>query len=434
MLKASLRGATFIAALAVATTFAANSVSAQTLRVWGQLNPASTADPRERVLKKLIDQFEAQNPGVKIEVEPQVWQQLSDKFFAAHQTNSAPDVVWVYSPRVVEAIKMGSLANLDELFVKTWSQAEKDDVDGSFWRLGASPNAHYHITHSASSAGTFYRVDLFKEAGIDPKSLSTWDKFIAAAQKLTVKDPSGTVTRWGLGQAFSVDPAFKPIAFSVLLEQDKSAFNEKGQAVWATPGGVKGLQLQTDLVSKYKVTPESSVSAKTDDLYDAFNAGRMAMIRGASVRIPRSMQVLGADKVGYLKTPSFTEGKYSPIEIVGWSLGVWSGSKHKALAGKFVEFLSSKEADRLWVMEGASVPVRKSTIKENPQFFADPKNAFLVDVAEEAVDYGWFAPEGLKFGWNEEIMRAAQDVLTNKTDPKAAMEKAEATFNRQLRR
>lgn len=433
MRKASVR-AGLGAALVVAISLIGTSAFAQTLRVWGQLDPKSTADPRERVLKKLIDQFEAANPGVKIEVEPQVWQQLSDKFFAAHQTGSAPDVVWVYSPRVIEAIKMGALANLDELFVKNWSQAEKDDVDGSFWRLGASPNAHYQITHSASSAGTFYRIDLFKEAGIDPKSLSTWDKFIAAAQKLTVKDANGTVTRWGLGQAFSVDPAFKPIAFSVLLEQDKSAFDEKGRAVWATPGGIKGLQLQTDLVTKYKVTPESSVSAKTDDMYDGFNAGRMAMIRGASVRIPRSMQVLGADKVGYLKTPSFTEGKYSPIEIVGWSLGVWSGSKHKELAGKFVEFLSSKEADRLWVMDGASVPVRKSTIKENPQFFNDPKNAFLVDVAEEAVDYGWFAPEGLKFGWNEEIMRAAQDVITNKTDPKAAMEKAEAAFNRQLRR
>lgn len=433
MLKAPLRHAGFAAALVLATSFAAQSVSAQTLRVWGQLDPKSVADPRERVLKKLIDQFEAANPGVKIEVEPQVWQQLSDKFFAAHQTNSAPDVVWVYSPRVVEAIKMGALANLDELFVKNWSQAEKDDVDGSFWRLGASPNAHYQITHSTSSAGTFYRVDLFKEAGIDPKSLSTWDKFIAAAQKLTVKDANGTVTRWGLGQAFSVDPAFKPIAFSVLLDQDRSAFDEKGRAVWATPGGVKGLALQTDLVTKYKVTPESSVSAKTDDMYDAFNAGRMAMIRGASVRIPRSMQALGAEKVGYLRTPSYKEGQYSPIEIVGWSLGVWSGSKNKELAGKFVEFLSSKEADRLWVMEGASVPVRKSTVKENPQFFADPKNAFLAVVADEATENGWFAPEGLKFGWNEEIMRAAQDVITNKTDPKAAMEKAEAAFNRQRR-
>jgi multiple sugar transport system substrate-binding protein len=434
MITLSMRSLAGATALMLATTCGAQTLSAQTLRVWGQLNPNSTADPRERVLKKLIGEFEAANPGVKIEVEPQVWQQLSDKFFAAHQTKTAPDVVWVYSPRVVEAVNMGALANLDELFVKNWSQADKDDVDGSFWRLGAKPNAHYQITHSASSAGTFYRVDLFKEAGIDPKSLSTWDKYIAAAQKLTVKDASGTVTRWGLGQAFAVDPAFKPIAFSVLLEKDKQAFDEKGRAVWATPAGVQGLALQTDLVRKHKVTPESAVSAKTDDLYDAFNAGRMAMIRGASVRIPRAMQALGADKVGYLKTPSFTEGKYSPIEIVGWSLGVWSGSPHKELAGKFVEFLSSKHADRLWVMEGASVPVRKSTIKENPQFFAEPKNAFLVEVAEEAVDYGWFAPEGLKFGWNEEIMRAAQDVITNNTDPKVAMEKAEAAFNRQVRR
>src|SRR6478609_1839287 len=174
MIALSMRSVASAIVLMLATTLgttlsAQTAVAQTTLRVWGQLNPNSTADPRERVLKKLIGEFEAANPGVKIEVEPQVWQQLSDKFFAAHQTNTAPDVVWVYSPRVVEAVNMGALANLDELFVKNWSQADKDDVDGSFWRLGAKPNAHYQITHSASSAGTFYRVDLFKEAGIDPR-------------------------------------------------------------------------------------------------------------------------------------------------------------------------------------------------------------------------------------------------------------------------
>ena len=35
--------------------FAAQPASAQTLRVWGQLDPKSTADPRERVLKKAME-------------------------------------------------------------------------------------------------------------------------------------------------------------------------------------------------------------------------------------------------------------------------------------------------------------------------------------------------------------------------------------------
>ncbi len=417
-----------VASLSILTL--AQQASAQTLRMWTFLDPASGKDPRERVLKKLIDQFEAANAGVKIQVEPQVWQQMTDKFLAATQTGTAPDVMWVHLRRVPDAIKLGALANLDDLFAKKWSKEEADDIDGSFWRFSAKPGAHYHITHSRSNVGQFYRADLFREAGIDPKSLTTWDKFVAAAEKLTVRGDNGVTTRWGFGQAFATDGANNSVVFSVMLDKNGVIFDEKNRANWATPAGVDGLNLQLDMIRKWKITQPGAVNEKNDDLYDQFNAGRFAIIRGASARIPRAMTALGADKVGFFGTPSFTEGKFSPAEVAGWSVGVWSGSKQKELAGKFVEFMSSKEADRLWTMEGGAVPIRKSTVKENAAFFADPKNAYLADVAAAMLEAGWFPPDGAGAGWNEELNRAAQDVLTNKTDTKAALQKAEQSYNR----
>jgi multiple sugar transport system substrate-binding protein len=417
-------------ALAAGVAFAAQDAMAQTIRMWTFLDPASGKDPREKVLKTLIDQFEAANPGVKIVVEPQVWQQMTDKFFAAHQTGTAPDVMWVHLRRVPDAIKLGALANLDTLFVKNWSKEDIADIDGSFWRFGATPTAHYTIVHSRSTVGQFYRADLFKEAGIDPKSLTTWDKFIAAAQKLTVRDASGNTTRWGFGQAYAIDGANNSVGFSVMLDRTGKIFDDKNRAMWATPAGVEGLKLQTDMIRQYKITQPSAVSEKNDDLYDQFNAGRFAIIRGASARIPRAMQALGPDKVGFLPTPSFTEGKFSPAEVAGWAVSVWSKTKYPELAGKFVEFISSKQADKLWVTQAGAVPIRKSTIKDNAAFFADPKNAYLVDVAASMLDAGWFPPEGAGAGWNEELNRAAQDVLTNNTDIKAALQKAETAYNR----
>ena len=433
MASSSLSGWMVRAVLAAAMVIVAHSASAQTIRMWTFLDPGGKTG-REVVLKKLIERFEAANPGVKIQVEPQVWQQMSSKFMAAHQTGSAPDVAWVHSPRVIEAIKLGALANLDELFVKTWSKEDIDDIDGTFWRHGATPNAHYHIVHSRSSVGQFYRADLFKEAGIDPKSLTTWDKFIAAAQKLMVRDANGNVTRWGFGQTFTIEGANSSVLFNVLLDKQKQIFDDKGRATWATPAGVEGLTLQTDMVRKHKITPDGAVNTKSDDLYDQFNAGRIAIIRGASARLPNAMTALGAEKVGYLSTPSFTEGKYSPTEAVGFSVGVWSGSKSKELAGKWVEFISSREADALWTMEGRVVPIRKSTIKNNEAFFTNPNNAYLAAVSAEMIEYGWFAPENAAAGWNEEFNRAAQDVLVNNADPKAALQKVEAAYNRANRK
>src|SRR5690606_2137828 len=119
---------TTCAAFAITLSFAAENAMAQTIRMWTFLNPEGKTG-RELVLKKLITGFEAANPGVKIQVEPQVFQQMSDKFFAAHQTKTAPDVIWVHSTRVIDAIKLGSIANLNELIFNKWPKEEIDDID-----------------------------------------------------------------------------------------------------------------------------------------------------------------------------------------------------------------------------------------------------------------------------------------------------------------
>lgn len=45
------------------------ALAGTTIRIWSFLDPAGQSG-REKVLKKLIAGFEAQNPGVKIQVEP----------------------------------------------------------------------------------------------------------------------------------------------------------------------------------------------------------------------------------------------------------------------------------------------------------------------------------------------------------------------------
>lgn len=419
---------TVSSALGLILALAAVDANAQTIRMWTFLDPSGQTG-REIVLKKLIESFEAENPGVNVQVEPQVWQQLSDKFLAAHQTGNAPDVVWMHSSRVMDGIQLGALANLDELFVKNWSEEEIEDIDGALWRYGATSYAHYHIMHSLAAVGQFYRTDLFEEAGIDPASLTTWDKFIEAAQKLTERDASGKVVRWGYGHAYPTVGSNSPIMVNVMLEEQGNIFDENGQAVWATPAGVKGLQLQLDMIRQYRIVPDTAVSLVSDDVYDQFSAGRTAIVRGSSVRLPRAMDALGADNVGYLRTPSFTEGKYAPAEVVGWSVGVWEGSEHKELAGRWVEYMSSKEADALWTIEAGMIPIRKSTITEHPEFFGDPKNAFLA-VAAEDLNGGWLAPAGVKGGYYDELNRAFQDVFINNTDPMTALKNAETAYNR----
>lgn len=75
--------------------------------------------------------FEAANPDVEISVEPQVWDQLTPKFLAAHRAGNAPDLVWANTDLLGDALETGSLADLGEPFADKWPAAMR-------WGFGRS--------------------------------------------------------------------------------------------------------------------------------------------------------------------------------------------------------------------------------------------------------------------------------------------------------
>jgi multiple sugar transport system substrate-binding protein len=181
-----------------------------------------------------------------------------------------------------------------------------------------------------------------------------------------------------------------------------------------------------------KVTPPGAVSLNVEDLYDQFAAGRIAMIRGTSVRVPKMIGLLGADKVGFTGTPSDAGDTFSPSAVTGWYVGAWSKGKHVALAAKFVEAMSSPAADRIWSLEAGAVPIRKSTMKENAAWFAEPPHIYLSVAANLISGFSWLPPKNCSvYGWSEALNGAAQAILTGGVDPQAAMSRAAAQFDRQ---
>lgn len=419
-----------VALAAVALTGLAQGVQAQELRIWTFLD-LNGQSGREVAFKQLVDKFEAEHDGVKIAVEPQDWRQLGNKFLAAHQTGTAPDLIWLPLPRIAAAIEAGTLANLDELFIKDWSDEELADVDGPFFQYKANPGEHYVLIGFRSQYGICYRADILNDANIKPQDLQTWDKFIAAAQSLMTRDADGNVTRWGLAQSFIPNGDSANIGMSTILQLQGNVVKEDGTPDWATDAGVRGVQLLVDMVKKYKITPMQAVSMSSDDVYDHFTAGRAVFARCASARVPNLAQALGdAQKVGYMATPSFTEGKWSPTEVGGWSTGVWAGSPNKQLAGEFLELMGSEFADALWVKLGGQIPSRKSTIEKNQEFFADPDNAYMVAVADNMANAGWFPPDNVLFGKNDAILQAVQQVLVNDASPMDALKQSEQEYSR----
>ena len=424
----------FFALVVAATSLLGVAAQAQTIRMWTFLNPAGNA-PRETALAEIIKRFEGQNPGVKISVEPQVWDQMTPKFLAAHRAGTAPDIVWVVTDLLGDALKSGALADLNELFVNKWPAAAVAERKDGYWSRCAAGDKLQCLFHSRNYYGVIYRTDFLKEAGVDPATLTTWPEFIAAAKKLTVKDTAGNVTRWGFGQQFSEDRADSQMMTSLLLSRNGDLFEPNGRAKWANPTGVEALKLQTDMVTVHGVTPRQAVSWSAEDLYEQFAAGRLAMFGGAVVRISTMQAKVGKENVGFMIWPGIDGKPYSPAVMAGWAVGVWSGGKNKQMAGKFLEHMSTGESDRLWVEVGGQLPGAPSTLANMASFVAKPENAYLTTAARGVAQFGWIP--SVEFGvggYRQALNKAAQNVIVGGVDPKAALEEAEKRFNQQNNR
>lgn len=406
----------------------------QTVRMWTFLNPTGNA-PREKALAQIIAAFEAANPGTKIVVEPQVFDQMTPKFLAAAQQGVAPDVIWAITDLLGDAINSGALADLRDLFIKNWTPAQVADHAGSYWDMCSVGSKHHCLFQSRNYIGMFYRKDLFAEAGIAPERLTSWPAFIAAAQKLTQKDAAGNVTRWGFGQAWSENQADPQLTVTYLLAKQGGLFDDQGRARFATPAGIEGMTLQTDMVTKHGITPRQSAGWTVDDLNEQFTAGRVAISTGASVRVSTLQARMGADKVGFMLVPGMDGKAHSPAVMAGWAVGVWSGSKVRETAGRFVEFMSGAAADKLWVTVGGQTPALASTPKSLGDFMANPANAYLEVASRGSATAGWLAPIAFGVGGYRQVLnKAAQEVVTNGVTPQAALERAERDFNRRNNR
>lgn len=398
--------------------------------MWTFLNPAGTT-PREVALAEIISRFEQANPDIKISVEPQVWDQMSPKFLAAARAGNAPDVTWVVTDLLGQAMRSGEIADLRPLFVDRWTEEQRAGRRDAYWNACSYEQKQFCLVLSRNYIAVLYRRDLLQQAGIDPATLTTWPAFTAAAQKLTERGSNGEVTRWGFGQAFSEAQADPQMMIPTMLALQGKLFEPDGRAAFATPAGVTALKRQTAMVTEAKVTPPDAVGWTIDDAYEAFVSGRVAMMEGASVRISTLQAKMGAEKVGLMLWPGEAGKAHSPGMAAGWAVAAWSRGKNLPAAARFVEYLTGPEADAVWVQKAGQLPATPEGRAASSAFLARPENQYLAVAAEGVANAAWLVPTDISAnGFRQALNKAAQEVLTGGKSAEAALQAAEQTFNR----
>ena len=315
----------------------------------------SLTNPTRTAVKKLIADFEKQNPKIKVNLISPPTDQADQKIQQMLQSGKGLDTLEVRDITVGPWATNGWLYDMSK-DLKGWN-GWKDITENAAKSSKDAKGRTYFVPYGFYGLSLFYRTDLIKEAGFG-KPPATWDELLSRRAPPTTPRSGGTATRSAAGPT--------PTATSPPSSRRTSPTRSTANGYKLTNGKHDLLRtrgprrLKTYLKLFKKASPPSSVAWGYPEMVEGFSNGSTAFLLQdpeviATVRQSKSITKDQWTTAPLLAGPS---GKaVQPLATAGW--GIAKGSKHKAEAVKLIKFLSQGEASTTFTKENSLVPILK---------------------------------------------------------------------------
>ncbi len=371
-----------IVTLAMGTQTFAQDVTLEFAQWWAPELP-------EGSFRALMDEFEAQNPGIKVELISGPYSSTKEQVIAGAVAGTMSDVVGLDGAWVSDFVKQGSIANLTELM----GQAGYDDSELA--SQIQSGGATYMIPVVNFVYPVFVNLDLMSAAGVanPPSSRS---EFADAAAKLTNAD--NNVYGWVL-----------PLS----MEQPNGIQNDVMSWLWASGGsmmkdgkpdltnaGVQGTMEYIKGLWDAGVIAPGSFSMKEQDKVEEFVNGRVGMMISslAHINLIRERNPDLNFAITALPSEDGYTGKRG-LPYASWGIGISANSEHPAEAWKLVQFLMSAETNTKLSSIANAFP---GNVNSTPDFVQADE---LFGAAFQVFQDGYLANEFTGLPVAEDLMR-----------------------------
>ncbi|MNB58399.1 putative ABC transporter-binding protein precursor [compost metagenome] len=316
-------------------TLSSVSLGAQTLTI-------ATVNNSDMIrMQKLSKTFETEHPDIKLN-----WVVLEENVLRQRLTTDIAtqggqfDVLTI---GMYEAALWGAKGWLEPMKDLPASYA-LDDVFPSVREGLSVKGSLYALPFYAESSITYYRTDLFKDAGLTMPERPTWEEIAGFAEKLTKKDKEqyGICLRgkagWGENMA---------LITTVANAYGARWFDEQWKPEFSGPEWKNALNFYVDTMKK-SGPPGASSNGFNENLA-LFNSGKCAIWVDASVAgsfVTDKTQSKVADHVGFTFAPHQVTDKGSAW-LYSWALAIPTSSKAKDAAKQFSAWATSKEYGEL---------------------------------------------------------------------------------------
>ena len=362
---------------------------------------------RLEILQGFVDQFEAKNPGVKIEKVPTPYSAYNDALSTSFEAGGGPDIFFIQDMALVSWIDRGYLEPLNnwitlkdyaEAFPPQQVTAEKDGKT-------------YAVIYEGFPYGALiYNKVLLDKAKVDvPKTpdelLMVSDAVFEATGKTGLAHPTNFA-----------NPSYIMQGGMIVIEGFGGKIVKDGKFAVKEPEFIKGVEFLTKIYNLKSHPAGMQFGLQRQQFLD----GEAAMVMDGSYwpgMCKTASEELYAN-IGVARCP-FPDPA-SPFETNWYAINANSSEPKKEAAAKFIQFLLEPEQANKWAMI-SGIPGLTFTYdavqKENPWF----------EVYAEVSPYGIVRPLPGHESDTPEIRRIVADsisfAMSGKVTPEEAMNK-----------
>jgi len=285
-------------------------------------------EPKE-VMQPLIDDYQKENPGVKIDYIQQSRKDYRERLQTSLEKGEGPDIFRIHNTWPI--MFKGQLAPAPEEVVNEL------DLEKNYFPVIASDFSKdgqvVGVPLGFDCLLLYYNEDLFKEA--NKSAPSSWDEMRKTAINMTVKDENANMQTAGagLGCANNVNH-FSDILGLLMLQSGADFGSPRGSETQEALD--ESLQFYTMFLTQYGVWDKNFPPSTF-----AFAQGKVAMIFAPSWRAHEIAQINPDLNFTVTSVPQLPRGKKAWATY--WGEAVSGNSKNADAAWDFLRFLSKDE-------------------------------------------------------------------------------------------
>ncbi|MFF0449047.1 extracellular solute-binding protein [Streptomyces sp. NPDC004609] len=354
----------------------------------------------------IASEFESQNPGVKLQVQIESWNDVDRKVAEMVKAGKAPDIAQIgaYADYAADG-KLYAAEDLLSIPVQANFLPPLTDA-------GEHRRVQYGLPFVASTRLLFYNKKLFEDAGIS-KPPQTWAELRDSARKLK----ENTEVEYPFALPLGPEEAQAETMMWLLGNGTEGYVESGGSYVIASEPNIDTFEwLKANLVEKKLTGPVAPGKLNRKEAFAAFTRGEVGMLNGHP-SLMHTAEKAGIE-LGKVPMPGRNGRPKAAMGVADWIMG-FKQNGNRAEIGKFMNFLFDDKNVLDFAAENALLPV---TISASEAMKEDPEHQHLREFLE-ALPTSLLPPVG-KTSWaavSEDIKQRIGQAVAPGSDPREVL-------------